>query len=111
MELCAHQHRAMVLAMLRAWLRCGVPRLPFADVQVADRRLAVVEGKGGYHRVVPAREPVLRGPRRLTRMRNASRCSDGPGVCCGQGARHPLPAEGLGALLRWSIAYGRRLVP
>ena len=26
----------------------------FADVQVADRRLAVTEGKGGHHRVVPA---------------------------------------------------------
>jgi hypothetical protein len=28
--------------------------LRFADVQLADRRLAVVEGKGGRHRVVPA---------------------------------------------------------
>src|SRR5213078_539823 len=41
-----HRDRAMVLAMLLAGLR-------FADVQVADRRLAVVEGKGGHHRVVP----------------------------------------------------------
>ncbi len=23
------------------------------DVQIADRRLAVVEGKGGHHRIVP----------------------------------------------------------
>jgi hypothetical protein len=29
--------------------------LRFQDVQVADRRLAVVEGKGGHHRVVPPR--------------------------------------------------------
>ena len=28
--------------------------LRFADVRVADRRLAVVEGKGGHHRIVPA---------------------------------------------------------
>jgi integrase/recombinase XerD len=28
--------------------------LRFDDLQVADRRLAVVEGKGGHHRVVPA---------------------------------------------------------
>jgi len=28
--------------------------LRFGDVQVADRRLAVVEGKGGHHRIVPA---------------------------------------------------------
>jgi site-specific recombinase XerD len=45
----------MVLAMLLAGLRrCEVLGLRFADVQVADRRLAVVEGKGGHHRVVPA---------------------------------------------------------
>jgi hypothetical protein len=38
----------MVLAMLLAGLhRCEVPRLlRFADVQVADRRLVVVEGEG-----------------------------------------------------------------
>ena len=41
----------MVLAGLR---RCEVLGLRFGDVQVADRRLAVVEGKGGHHRVVPA---------------------------------------------------------
>ena len=47
--------RAMVLAMLLAGLRrCEVLGLRFADVQVADRRLVIVEGKGGHHRVVPA---------------------------------------------------------
>ena len=50
-----HRDRAMLLAMLLAGLRrCEVLGLRFADVQVADRRLAVVEGKGGHHRVVPA---------------------------------------------------------
>jgi site-specific recombinase XerD len=50
-----HRDRAMVLAMLLAGLRrCEVLGLRFADVQVADRRLAVVEGKGGHHRIVPA---------------------------------------------------------
>jgi integrase/recombinase XerD len=50
-----HRDRAMVLAMLLAGLRrCEVLGLRFEDVQVADRRLAVVEGKGGHHRVVPA---------------------------------------------------------
>jgi site-specific recombinase XerD len=50
-----HRDRAMVLAMLLAGLRrCEVLGLRFADVQVADRRLAVIEGKGGHHRVVPA---------------------------------------------------------
>jgi integrase/recombinase XerD len=50
-----HRDRAMVLAMLLAGLRrCEVLGLRFADVQVADRRLVVTEGKGGHHRVVPA---------------------------------------------------------
>jgi integrase/recombinase XerD len=45
----------MVLAMLLAGLRrCEVLGLRFADVQVADRRLVITEGKGGHHRVVPA---------------------------------------------------------
>jgi integrase/recombinase XerD len=51
-----HRDRAMVLGMLLAGLRrCEVLGLRFADVQVADRRLAVVEGKGGHHRVVRPR--------------------------------------------------------
>src|SRR5215469_14794968 len=45
-----HRDRAMVLAMLLAGLRrCEVLGLRFADVQVADRRLVIVEGKGGPH--------------------------------------------------------------
>jgi integrase/recombinase XerD len=50
-----HRDQAMVLGMLLAGLRrCEVLGLRFADVQVAGRRLVVVEGKGGHHRVVPA---------------------------------------------------------
>jgi len=50
-----HRDRAMVLGMLLAGLRrCEVLGLRFEDVQVADRRLAVVEGEGGHHRIVPA---------------------------------------------------------
>ncbi len=46
--------RAMVLAMLLAGLRrCEVLGLSFGDVQIADRRLVITEGKGGHHRVVP----------------------------------------------------------
>ena len=49
-----HRDRAMVLAMLLAGLRrCEVLGLRFCDIQLADRRLAVVEGKGGHHRIVP----------------------------------------------------------
>jgi integrase/recombinase XerD len=46
-----HRYRAMLLAGLR---RCEVLGLRFEDAQIADRRLVVVEGKGGHHRVVPA---------------------------------------------------------
>jgi integrase/recombinase XerD len=41
----------MLLAGLR---RCEVLGLRLEDVLVAGRRLVVVEGKGGHHRVVPA---------------------------------------------------------
>jgi integrase/recombinase XerD len=40
-----------LLAGLR---RCEVLGLRFADVQIADQRLVITEGKGGHHRVVPA---------------------------------------------------------
>ena len=57
-----NRDRAMVAAMLFGGLRrCEVLGLRFADVQVADRRVFVVEGKGGHHRVVPV---ALKGPRR-----------------------------------------------
>jgi integrase/recombinase XerD len=50
-----NRDRAMVLAMLLAGLRrCEVLGLRFEDIQVADRRLVVTEGKGGHHRVIPA---------------------------------------------------------
>jgi integrase/recombinase XerD len=46
--------RAMVLAMLLGGLRrCEVLGLRLGDVHVADRRLFIVEGNGGHHRVVP----------------------------------------------------------
>jgi integrase/recombinase XerD len=49
-----HRDRAMVLAMLLAGLRrCEVLGLRFVDVQIADRRLVITEGKGGHHRVIP----------------------------------------------------------
>jgi integrase len=45
----------MVLAMVLVGLRrCEVLGLRLPDVQIGDRRLVVVEGKGGHHRVVPA---------------------------------------------------------
>src|SRR6202012_5820811 len=50
-----HRDRAMGLAVLLAGRRrFEVLGVRFADVQVADRRRAVLEGKGAHHRVVPA---------------------------------------------------------
>jgi site-specific recombinase XerD len=49
-----HRDRAMVAAMLLGGLRrCEVLGLRFVDIQVADRRVFIVEGKAGHHRVVP----------------------------------------------------------
>ncbi|HET7075285.1 MAG TPA: tyrosine-type recombinase/integrase [Mycobacterium sp.] len=49
-----HRDRAMVAAMLFGGLRrCEVLGLRLVDIQVADRRVFIVEGKGGHHRVVP----------------------------------------------------------
>ena len=56
-----HRDRAMVLAMLLVGLRrCEVLGLRFRDVQVADRRLAVVEGKGGRRMSLDS-DPCRRG--------------------------------------------------
>lgn len=49
-----HRDRAMVALMLFGGLRrCEVLGLRFPDVQIADRRVFIAEGKGGHHRVVP----------------------------------------------------------
>jgi integrase/recombinase XerD len=49
-----HRDRAMVEAMLLGGLRrCEVLGLKLKDVDVADRRLFIAEGKGGYQRIVP----------------------------------------------------------
>lgn len=46
--------RAMLLAMLLGGLRrCEVLGLQLADVDLADRKLTITEGKGGHHRIVP----------------------------------------------------------
>ena len=46
--------RAMVLAMLLGGLRrCEVLGLRLEDILIADRRLRIIAGKGGHHRVVP----------------------------------------------------------
>ena len=49
-----HRDRALVLAMLLGGLRrCEVLGLRMSDVHAGERRLFIVEGKGGHQRIVP----------------------------------------------------------
>jgi site-specific recombinase XerD len=97
-----HRDRAMVLGMLLAGLRrCEVLGLRFEDVQVADRRLVVVEGKGGHHRVIPAANRFFGEPGAyLHGERPAAAGTDRVFVVL-KGPRRgmPLSAEGLDEIL------------
>ena len=106
-----HRDRAMVLAMLLAGLRrCEVLGLRFTDVQVADRRLVVTEGKGGHRRVVPAEggEPVLRRAGRIPARRAACRGGHGPGVRGAEGPAARAAAVGGGTWMRILAGARRR---
>jgi integrase/recombinase XerD len=97
-----HRDWAMVLAMLLAGLRrCEVLGLRFEDVQVADRRLAVVEGKGGHHRIVPAANRFFEALGcYLHDERPATARTDRVfGVLKGPRRGLPLSAEGLDEIL------------
>jgi integrase/recombinase XerD len=97
-----HRDRAMVLAMLLAGLRrCEVLGLRFEDVQLADRRLAVVEGKGGHHRIVPVANRFFSA---LGDYLHDERPAGAPGsrvfvVLKGPRRGLPLSAEGLDEIL------------
>jgi len=97
-----HRDRAMILAMLLAGLRrCEVLGLRFADIQVADRRLVVTEGKGGHHRVVPAADRFFGAlGDYLHGERPAGAATDRVFVVL-KGSRRglPLSAEGLDEIL------------
>ena len=87
----------MALAMLLAGLRrCEVLGLRFCDVQVADRRPVVVEGKGGHHRVVPAANRFF-DVLGATVRRAARDGAHGPGVRGAEGAAARAAAVGGGA--------------
>src|SRR5215469_9977710 len=97
-----HRDRAIVLGMLLAGLRrCEVLGLRFADVQVADRRLVVTEGKGGHHRVIPAANRFFEAlGAYLHAERPAGAATDRVFVVL-KGPRRgmPLSAEGLDEIL------------
>jgi site-specific recombinase XerD len=97
-----HRDRAMVLAMLLAGLRrCEVLGLRFEDVQVADRRLVVVEGKGGHHRVVPAASRFFDALGRYLHDERPATAATGRVFMVLKGPRRglPLSAEGLDEVL------------
>jgi integrase/recombinase XerD len=49
-----HRDRAMVLAMVLGGLRrCEVLGLRLGDLKVGEKRIFIVEGKGGHQRIVP----------------------------------------------------------
>src|SRR5690349_15126487 len=102
-----HRDRAMVLGMLLAGLRrCEVLGLWFGDVQVADRRLAVVAGKGGHHRIVPAAN-------RFFDALGAYLHDERPGAACrcrrrGWMRSWPAPAAGPGWSTRPVMSCGIR---
>jgi integrase/recombinase XerD len=102
-----HRDRAMVLAMLLAGLRrCEVLGLRFCGVQVAGRRLAVVEGKGGHHRIVPAASRFFDALGAYLHQERPGGAPTGRVFVVLKGPRRglPLPAEGLDEIL----AGGRR---
>jgi integrase/recombinase XerD len=94
--------RAMVLAMVLAGLRrCEALGLRLSDVQIADRRLMVIEGKGGHHRVVPAANRFFNAlGDYLHDERPDSVCTDRIFVVLkGPRRGRPLSAEGLDEIL------------
>ena len=94
--------RAMLLAMVLVGLRrCEVLGLRLSDVQIADRRLLVVEGKGGHHRVVPAANRFFEAlGDYLHDERPGSVCTDRIFVVLkGPRRGRPLSAEGVDEIL------------
>jgi integrase/recombinase XerD len=97
-----HRDRAMVLGMLLAGLRrCEVLGLRFEHVRVAGRRLVVVEGKGGHHRVVPAAARFFGALGAYLHGERPATAVTGKVFVVLKGPRRglPLPAEGLDEIL------------
>jgi site-specific recombinase XerD len=94
--------RAMVLAMLLGALRrCEVLGLRFVEVQIADRRLFVIEGKGGHQRVVPVANRFFEvlGDYLHDERPSAARTDRLFVVLKGPRRGEPLSAEGLDEIL------------
>jgi site-specific recombinase XerD len=98
--------RAMVQAMLMGGLRrCEVLGLRLRDIQLADRRLFIVEGKGGHQRIVPISSSFfLALGDYLDRERVASGTEAVFVVLKGPNRGRPLSAAGLDEILRGARA-------
>ena len=100
--------RAMLLAMLLGGLRrCEVLGLRLADIDLADRKVMITEGKGGHHRIVPVAPGFFSA---LTAYLNLERpaetdCSSVFVVLKGPRRGQPLSAAGLDEIV--SGARGR----
>jgi site-specific recombinase XerD len=94
--------RAMVQAMLLGGLRrCEVLGLRLRDIQLADRRLFIVEGKGGHQRIVPISSSFfLALGDYLDRERAAIGTEAVFVVLKGPNRGRPLSAAGLDEILR-----------
>src|SRR6478735_7955271 len=100
--------RAMLLAMLLGGLRrCEVLGLRLADIDLADRKVMITEGKGGHHRIVPVAPGFFNA---LTAYLNVERpaetaCRSVFVVLKGPRRGQPLSAAGLDEIV--SGARGR----
>ena len=97
----SERDRAMVLAMVLGGLRrCEVLGLRLADVQVADRRLFIVDGKGGHQRVVPIANSFFAAVGDYLRKERPSTSTARVFVVLkGPRRGQPLSAEGLDEIL------------
>lgn len=98
-----HRDRAMVAAMLLGGLRrCEVLGLRLADLQVAQRRVFIADGKGGHQRLVPIAD-------RFFTQGGCPRCYPARRLAWMGSWRSPGPSSrGAGRALRRDRRPGRR---
>jgi len=94
--------RAMVQAMLLGGLRrCEVLGLRLKDIQLADRRLFIAEGKGGHQRIVPVSSSFFATLGQYLDSERGSLDTDAVFVVLkGPNRGRPLSAAGIDEILR-----------
>lgn len=109
-----HRDRAMVLAMLLGGLRrCEVLGLRLADINLADRRLTITDGKGGHHRIVPVGSGFFTALTDYLNIERPARQEDGTDTqhvfvsLKGPRRGQPLSSAGLDEILRGARGRAR----